>query len=132
MEEMKREVELDCDTDRAWQALTEEQELEQWLGGEVEADLKPGGDLTVRDADGSVREGFFESVEPGRKLSFWWTEQSEAEPSRVELTIEEAGEGCRLRVVETRPMVGLEEELVRIASAGPGTGPIAAAHLTCV
>lgn len=31
-EEVRREVELDCDPERAWQALTDEEELGAWLG----------------------------------------------------------------------------------------------------
>ena len=101
MDEMTREVELDCDPERAWEALTEESELSEWLGGEVEADLKPGGEITVRDEDGSERSGFFESVEPGREVSFWWSEDGE-ESSRVELELLPTfdGEGCVVRVTE--------------------------------
>ena len=53
-EEVRREVELDCDPERAWQALTDEEELGAWLGGEVEADLKPGGEILVREEDGTA------------------------------------------------------------------------------
>jgi len=132
MEEMTREIELDCDIDRAWQALTDETELSQWLGGEVDAEITPGGDLEVREEDGTVRHGFFESVEPDIGISFWWSAENE-ESSRVALTIEPLdGEGCLVRVVESRPMVNLESELDRIVSAGPGTGPVASAAYACV
>ena len=133
MEEMTREVELDCDPERAWEALTEESELSEWLGGEVEADLKPGGEITVREEDGSERSGFFESVEPGREVSFWWSENGE-ESSRVELELLPSfdGEGCTVRVTESRPMIALETELAEIVSSGSGPGPVASAAYACV
>jgi len=133
MEEMTREVELDCDPERAWEALTEESELSEWLGGEVEADLKPGGEITVREEDGTERSGFFESVEPGREVSFWWSEGDE-ESSRVELELLPSveGDGCVVRVTETRPMIALEAELAEIVSDGPSQGPVMSAAYACV
>jgi len=118
MDEMTREVELDCDPERAWQALTEESELSEWLGGDVEADLSPGGEITVRDEDGGERNGFFEAIEPGRELSFWWSREGE-ESTRVELELLPAteGEGCVVRVTESRPLVTLERELAEITSS---------------
>lgn len=115
-EEVRREVELDCEPERAWQALTDEDELGAWLGGEVEADLKPGGEILVREEDGTERSGFFETVEPD-EIAFWWSEE-EGESSRVEFGVipAENGEGCVVTVVETRPMVELERELADITS----------------
>ncbi|MGK2956472.1 MAG: SRPBCC family protein [Solirubrobacterales bacterium] len=133
MEEMTREVELDCDPERAWQALTEESELSEWLGGDVEADLRPGGEITVREEDGSERSGFFESIEEEQGISFWWSSEDE-ESTRVELELLPAveGDGCVVRVTETRPLFALETELAEIASSGPGTGPVASANYACV
>lgn len=129
MEELKREVELDCDPERAWHAMTDEAELGEWLDGEVEADLRPGGGITVRESGGEIREGFFEEVDPGRRVSFWWSSPDESEASRVELELEplDAGEGCLVRVTETRPMIALERELAEIVSTGPDAGPVARA-----
>lgn len=131
MDKLEREVELDCEPERAWQALTEESELSEWLGGEVEADLRPGGEITVREEDGE-RHGFFETIEPGRELSFWWARDGE-ESTRVELGLEpsETGSGCVVRVTESRPMVELERELVEITGRR-GAGPVASAALTLV
>jgi|GEM_PF-1456254 len=118
MEEIQKEVELDCDPERAWQALTEESELSEWLGGEVEADLRPGGEIVVHEEDGN-RSGFFETIDPGRELSFWWSRDGDEESTRVELELEpsKTGDGCLVRVTESRPMVELERELVEITGA---------------
>jgi len=134
MEEMTREVELDCDPERAWEALTEESELSEWLGGEVEADLKPGGGITVREEDGTEKSGFFESIEEEREITFWWSAEDE-ESTRVELELLPSveGDGCVVRVTESRPLIALETELAEIASSGPGNGPVArAASFACV
>lgn len=135
MDEIQKEVELDCEPERAWEALTEESELSEWLGGEVEADLRPGGQITVREEDGD-RSGFFERIEPGRELSFWWSRTGDEESTRVELRLEpaEQGEGCVVRVTESRPMIALERELMEITggfggAAPAGSGPVAAATL---
>ncbi|HTU15559.1 MAG TPA: SRPBCC domain-containing protein [Solirubrobacterales bacterium] len=130
MDEMTREVELECEPERAWRALTEESELSEWLGGQVEADLTPGGEIVVRD-DGGERSGFFETIEPGRELSFWWA-RDEEESTRVEFELLPAteGDGCVVRVTESRPLVALETELAEISSSGPG--PVANAQLARV
>lgn len=132
MEEMTREVELDCEPERAWRAITEETELGEWLGGEVDADLRPGGEITVTTEDGGTREGFFETIDVGREVSFWWSDEREGESSRVELELLPAveGDGCVVRVTESRPMVELERELAEIAGGlEGGTGPIASMAL---
>lgn len=116
MDEVVREVELESDAERAWRAITEESELSEWIGGEVEIDLEPGGEISVDGEDGD-RCGFVESVEEGRSVSFWWSRDGE-ESSRVELEVIDQPErqGCVVRVTETRPLAGLERELAEITA----------------
>lgn len=116
MEEMTREIEVDSDPARAWQAISDQDELSRWLGGEVEIDLVPGGTITVEE-DGVSREGFVESVEEGAGLSFWWAEGDE-ESTRVELEVIPGpeGDGCVIRVTESRPLAGIERELADITA----------------
>ncbi len=116
MDEVVREVELDSDPERAWRAISEESELSEWLGGEVEIELEPGGEISVTGDEGD-RSGFVESVEEGRGLSFWWSE-GEDESTRVELEVigEPETGGCLVRVTETRPLAGLERELADITA----------------
>jgi uncharacterized protein YndB with AHSA1/START domain len=111
-----REVELDSDPERAWRAISEESELSEWLGGEVELDLEPGGEVKVSGDDGD-RTGFVESVDEGRSVSFWWSEDGE-ESTRVELEVVERVErdGCAVRVTESRPLAGIERELADITA----------------
>jgi uncharacterized protein YndB with AHSA1/START domain len=116
VDEVVREVELESDAERAWRAITEESELSEWIGGEVEIDLEPGGEITVSGEDDD-RSGFVESVDEGRSLSFWWSEEGE-ESSRVEFEIIDQPEkqGCTVRVTETKPLAGLERELADITA----------------
>jgi len=116
MDEVTREVELDSDPERAWQAISEQSELSEWLGGEVTIDLRPGGDLRVREED-AERTGFVEEVDQGRRLSFWWSYRGQ-EATRVELEVtgHPSGVGSTVRVTESRPLAGLERELADITA----------------
>jgi len=116
MDEMTREIEVDSDPERAWQTISEQDELSEWLGERVEIELIPGGRITVEE-DGARREGFIESIDEGSGISFWWSEGGE-ESSRVELevTSEPNREGCVIRVTESRPLAGLERELADITA----------------
>ena len=115
-DEVTREVELESDPEEAWRAISEDTGLSGWLGEEVEVDLVPGGEIAVTE-DGETRTGFVESVDEGRSVSFWWSRSGE-ESSRVELEVVPAveGEGCVIRVTETRPLVELERELADITA----------------
>lgn len=116
MDEVVREVELDSGPERAWRAISEEAELAEWLGGPVEIELVPGGEVRVADDRGD-RAGFVESVEEGRRVAFWWSRRSE-ESTRVELEViaRPGREGCAVRVTESRPLAGLERELADITA----------------
>lgn len=120
MDEVSREVELESDPAEAWEAISEESGLSGWLGEEVEIDLVPGGEISVTE-DGEIRTGFVESVEEGKGISFWWARPGE-ESSRVELEVisDSDGEGCVVRVTETRPLVELERELADITAVAAG------------
>jgi len=108
--EVRRSIELPVDVERAWRALTDDDELAAWLGAPAGLDARPGGAGVVHDDDGIVRLVEVEAVEPGRRLVLrWWPvaadedDEDEAAPaSRVafELTATPEGTTC-LTVVET-------------------------------
>jgi uncharacterized protein YndB with AHSA1/START domain len=106
---IQRELELPAASDEVWRSLTDPERLAGWLAEEVSLDLRPGGNASFRDGD-TVRRGWVEEVSPPAgagggvgRLAFWWA--SDDEPAtRVELTLEPAPGGTRLRVVETRPL----------------------------
>jgi uncharacterized protein YndB with AHSA1/START domain len=105
-ERVEREILVPGSPERVWEAITDPEQVREWLADDAEFDLRPGGDLSLR-TEAETREGFFEEVdEPGR-LVFWWA-QPGAELTRVELELDEVEGGTRIRVVEARPLVTVE------------------------
>ena len=97
-----RETVLDLDRDDAWHAVTDAEQLEQWLADEVEIDLVEGGDLRVRFDDGRERHGTVEEVTAPERVVFRWHPVPETDlETIVRIELEPAEEGTRVRVVET-------------------------------
>jgi uncharacterized protein YndB with AHSA1/START domain len=119
--EVRRELELPVDRDEAWDAVADPERLGEWLGGDAEIDLTPGGDLQIGD-----RIGFVEEVEPGERLSFWWRLPDDNFSTRVAIELDDAEDGTVVRVIETSPLATLD--LVGIPLPSRGTpGPTALA-----
>jgi uncharacterized protein YndB with AHSA1/START domain len=62
---------LAAPVERVWAALTEAESLSAWLGGDVELDPFPGGQIVVKE-DGRLRRGVVVDVEPLRHLEIRW------------------------------------------------------------
>jgi uncharacterized protein YndB with AHSA1/START domain len=102
MDRVERLVELQAPREEVWAALTRPDRLSSWFGGEAEVELRPGGRLTVT-TDGRIRRGLVEAVDPPVRFAFRWLPEpgdAAAPRTRVELTLEDAGSGTRLTVVE--------------------------------
>jgi uncharacterized protein YndB with AHSA1/START domain len=100
MTEVKRSVLLDAPAGEVWEAISDETMLGEWFAEEVELDLRPHGAFRCRTEEGEERPGAVELVEEGERLAFHW-QRDGAEPSRVELSIEEVDGGTRLTVIES-------------------------------
>jgi uncharacterized protein YndB with AHSA1/START domain len=114
---VEREIVVPASPEDTWRALTDPELLSEWLGEEADLDLRPGGDLAIR-VGAAERDGFFEEVDPPRRLVFWWRED-EAEASRVEIELGEDPDGTRVRVVESRPLLVLDVAGIEL-DAWPG------------
>jgi uncharacterized protein YndB with AHSA1/START domain len=68
---VRRNVVLPAPVETVWAALTEAGRLSAWLGGDVELDPFPGGQIVVRE-DGRLRRGVVVDVEPLRHLEIRW------------------------------------------------------------
>ena len=68
---VRRSVVLPARAETVWAALTEAGHLSAWLGGDVELDAFPGGQIVVRE-DGRLRRGVVVDVEPLRHLEIRW------------------------------------------------------------
>jgi uncharacterized protein YndB with AHSA1/START domain len=97
-----RETVLDLDRDDAWRAVTDPEQLEQWLAEEVEIDLVEGGDLRVRFDDGRERHGTIEEVTEPERVVFRWHPVPDTDlETVVRIELEPAEAGTRVIVVET-------------------------------
>src|SRR3954469_19828636 len=104
MPAVTREVVPPVDPGRAWELITDPDELEGWLADDVELDPEEGGEVRVEWDDGERREGIVEEVDEGRRIVFTWGEQ----PSRVIWTLDPVPEGTRFVVTERTlaPVIG--------------------------
>lgn len=95
---VERHTDLPLEQEEAWRVVTEPGELEQWLAPEVELDLVEGGRVVIRERDGE-RHGTVVEVEPPHRWVFTWEDDGDGR-STVEISVEPAREGTRVRVVE--------------------------------
>jgi len=93
-----RTVSFAAPTETVWAALSRPAELGEWLGGDVELDVRPGGVGTATLPDGE-RSILVTAAEPGERLSWlWW--RRDGELSSVEFSLLPAGDATVLTVVE--------------------------------
>jgi uncharacterized protein YndB with AHSA1/START domain len=102
---IERTVEVDAPPGRVWAALTTAEGLGAWFGNAATIDLRPGGSATLSWSTGETADLRVERVEEPTVFGFTWHIYGlpEDDPRRtyVEFTLEPAGSGTRLRVVET-------------------------------
>lgn len=96
---VERETLVEASPEEVWEALTDEDRLEEWMAPEVELDPTEGGEIAVRDGE-DERAGTVETVEEQERFAFTWSRPGEGE-SFVEFRIEALPGGTRVTVVET-------------------------------
>jgi uncharacterized protein YndB with AHSA1/START domain len=96
---VERDTLIEASPEEVWEALTDEDRLEEWMAPDVELDPVEGGEISVRDGD-DERAGTVETVEEHERFAFTWSRPGEGE-SFVEFTIEAIPGGSRVIVVET-------------------------------
>jgi uncharacterized protein YndB with AHSA1/START domain len=95
---IRREIVLPAPREEVWEALTDPDRLAEWFANEVDFDLRPGGGASFRWSNGEERSATVTEIDPERRLAFEWDDEGE-----VEFTLDDAGDGTRLTVVETAP-----------------------------
>jgi uncharacterized protein YndB with AHSA1/START domain len=102
---IERTVEVAHPPEKVWAALTTAEGLGAWFGNEATIDLRPGGSARMKWASGHTADMRVERVEEPSVFGFTWHIWGlpEDDPRRtyVEFTLEPAGTGTRLRVVES-------------------------------
>ena len=104
-ERVTREALLPAPRQQVWAALTQADRLGDWLGGDVQIDPRPRGRVVVRGSGCVERQGRVVAVnQPYRLVIEWWEgseDRSDTGPAtRVELVLQEEGDGTRLTVSE--------------------------------
>ena len=86
-----REIVLPVPRERAWELVTEEDELREWLADDVEFEAEEGAPLHADDRDGVV-----ELVDAEERIVFTWGD------TRVEWRLDDHPGGTRFTVTEHR------------------------------
>ena len=102
---IERTVDIAHSPAKVWAALTTAEGLSAWFGQEASIDLRPGGSGRMKWDSGFSAEMRVERVEEPTVFGFTWHifGLPEDDPRRtyVEFTLEPAGAGTRLTVVES-------------------------------
>jgi uncharacterized protein YndB with AHSA1/START domain len=98
---VERCVEVAAPAAEVWEAVTDPDQLSQWLGIDVQMEVHPGGAARFDGPDGR-RLGQVEEVVPRKRLAFcWWPSPGFGRTSRVEIDLDEVEAGTAVRVTET-------------------------------
>ena len=122
---IERTMELAARPERVWAALTTAEGLGAWFGDEAAIDLRPGGAAWMKWSGRYTVDMRVERVQEPTVFGFTWQISGlpEDDPRRtyVEFTLEPAGTGTRLRVVESG-FAQLPEDAYRKAYGGNTEG----------
>jgi uncharacterized protein YndB with AHSA1/START domain len=122
---IERTVDLAAPPEKVWAALTTAEGLAAWFGNEATIDLRPGGSAQMKWTDGPRADMRVERVEERAVFGFTWHIYGlpEDDPRRtyVEFTLEPAGAGTRLTVVESG-FAQAPEDIYRTAFDGNTRG----------
>jgi uncharacterized protein YndB with AHSA1/START domain len=88
---VSREIVLPVPRERAWELVTEEDELREWLADDVEFEPEEGAPMHADD-----REGVVELIDAEERIVFRWGD------SRVEWRLDDDPGGTRFTVTEHR------------------------------
>jgi uncharacterized protein YndB with AHSA1/START domain len=87
---VRMEDRLDSDIHEVWSALTDPRRLARWIG-QVDGDLRLGGEIRARFADGYEGTGRVEACEPPRRLLLIM-EPGQADEGSIETTLTADGD----------------------------------------
>jgi uncharacterized protein YndB with AHSA1/START domain len=125
-DKIERTLELAHPPERVWAALTTAEGLGTWFGQRAEVDLRIGGEAKLAWDSGDTATLTIERLEPPRVFAYTWRVYGlpEDDPRRtyVEFTLEPAGAGTTLTVVESGFAQLPDDEVHKVAYAGNTEG----------
>lgn len=102
---IERTIQLAPPPERVWAALTTAEGLGSWFGHRAEVDLRVGGLARLTWDSGDTATLTIERLEPPRVFAYTWPigglPDSDPRRTYVEFTLEPAGTGTTLTVVES-------------------------------
>lgn len=107
---IEREVTIEAPIERVWTLITEPEHVGVWFGDAgADIDLRPGGEIQFRWHEHGDSLGTVVAVEPPRRFAYRWVSlpsargqaPTDANTTLVEFTLEPAGQGTLVRVVES-------------------------------
>ena len=110
---IEKQITLDSPRSRVWRALTEVKQFNAWFGVSLATPFAPGaevsGQLNIRGYEHATMTIWIETMESERFFSFRWhpyaiepgVDYSTEPTTLVSFTLEDAGTGTRLTIVES-------------------------------
>jgi uncharacterized protein YndB with AHSA1/START domain len=110
---IEKQITLDAPRSRVWRALTEVKQFNAWFGVSLATPFAPGaevnGQINIKGYEHVTMTIWIETMQPDRFFSFRWHPYAiepgvdySAEPTTlVSFTLEDAGAGTRLTIVES-------------------------------
>lgn len=123
---IERTVQLAHPPERVWAALTTAEGLGTWFGNRAEVDLRVGGQAKLIWDSGDTAILTIERVEPPSVFGYSWAisglPDGDQRRTHVEFTLEPAGAGTTLTVVETGFAQVTDADAHKVAYAGNTEG----------
>jgi uncharacterized protein YndB with AHSA1/START domain len=95
---VERSMELEADIESVWENVVEGPLVSEWIGSPMSIEPRVGGAVDFAP-DGEPFIGTVEEVVPGRSITWSWR-HPDRDPSQVTITLEPAGTGTTITVVE--------------------------------
>jgi uncharacterized protein YndB with AHSA1/START domain len=112
---IRREVVIAASPEAVWEALSDAGQLAAWFGAEADLDVRAGGAVRFRWADGTERRGLVIDVDPPHRLAFRWRELRSspegltvADATVVVFTLEPEDEATRVTVTEAGGVIATD------------------------
>jgi uncharacterized protein YndB with AHSA1/START domain len=133
---VEREIRIEAPPSVVFEFLTDPAKMVRWMGTEAVLEPWPGGRYYVNPSGHEPASGKVLEIIPDRRLVFSWGWEGGALPlppgqSTVEISLEPAGEGTRLRLthrdlppdMHSFHGLGWDNALLRLATVAAGRDP---------